>query len=51
MPYASTSDPWSCLFARVDLVKKFFPNGDIPMAAKEDIPENATQEKIIAKDN
>ena len=51
MPYASTSDPWSCLFARVDLVKKFFPNGDIPMAAKEDIPENATQEQIIAKDN
>ena len=51
MPYASTSDPWSCLFARVDLVKKFFPNGDIPMAAKADIPENATQEKIIAKDN
>ena len=51
MPYASTSGPWSCLFARVDLVKKFFPNGDIPMAAKEDIPENATQEKIIAKDN
>ena len=51
MPYASTSDPWSCLFARVDLVKKFFPNGDIPMAAKEDIPENATKEQIIAKDN
>ena len=37
MPYASTSDPWKCLFARVDLVKKFFPNGDIPKATDEDL--------------
>ena len=51
MPYASTSDPWKCFFARENMVEKFFPNKDIPMAAKEDIPENATQEKIIAKDN
>ena len=51
MPYASTGDPWKCFFARENMVEKFFPNKDIPMAAKEDIPENATQEKIIAKDN
>ena len=51
MPYASTGDPWKCFFARENMVEKFFPNKDIPMAAVEDIPENATQEKIIAKDN
>ena len=50
MPYASTSDSWKCLFARVDLVKKFFPNGDIPKAAKEDLVANADRDKIIAKD-
>lgn len=50
MPYASTSDSWKCLFARVDLVKKFFPNGDIPKAGKEDLVANADRDKIIAKD-
>ena len=50
MPYASTSDSWKCLFARVDLVKKFFPNGDIPKADKADLVANADRDKIIAKD-
>lgn len=50
MPYASTSDSWKCLFARVDLVKKFFPNEDIPKADKEDLVANADRDKIIAKD-
>ena len=51
MPYASTSDPWKCLFARVDLVKKFFPNEDIPKATKEDLLSNPSKDQMIAKDN
>ena len=63
MPYASTSDSWKCLFARVDLVKKFFPNEDIPKASKDDIVFKGTNDKgeevditpsrdqIIARDN
>lgn len=51
MPYASTSDPWKCLFARVDLVKKFFPNGDIPKATDQDLLANPSKEQVIAKDN
>ena len=51
MPYASTSDPWKCLFARVDLVKKFFPNGDIPKATDEDLLANPSKDQVIAKDN
>ena len=51
MPYASTSDPWKCLFARVDLVKKFFPNGDIPKATDEDLLSNPSKDLVIAKDN
>ena len=51
MPYASTSDPWKCLFARVDLVKKFFPNGDIPKATDEDLLTNPSKDQVIAKDN
>ena len=53
MPYASTSDPWKCLFARVDLVKKFFPNGDIPKATDEDLKNltNPSKDQVIAKDN
>ena len=51
MPYASTSDPWKCLFARVDLVKKFFPNEDIPKATKEDLLSNPSKDQVIAKDN
>ena len=51
MPYASTSDPWKCLFARVDLVKKFFPNGDIPKTTDEDLLSNPSKDQVIAKDN
>nr|WP_294765996.1 starch-binding outer membrane lipoprotein SusD [Prevotella sp.] len=51
MPYASTSDPWKCLFARVDLVKKFFPNEDIPKATDEDLLSNPSKEEVIAKDS
>ena len=51
MPYASTSDPWKCLFARVDLVKKFFPNGDIPKATDQDLLANPSKDQVIAKDN
>ena len=51
MPYASTGDPWKCLFARVDLVKKFFPNGDIPKATDEDLLSNPSKDQVIAKDN
>ena len=52
MPYVSTSDAWKCLFARVDLVKKFFPNEeDMPKAEKEDLINNPTKEQVIAKDN
>ena len=51
MPYASTSDPWKCLFARVDLVKKFFPNGDIPKATDEDLLSNPSKDQVIAKDS
>ena len=51
MPYASTSAPWKCLFARVDLVKKFFPNEDIPKATKEDLLSNPSKDQVIAKDN
>ena len=51
MPSASTADPWKCIFAREDLVKKFFPDGKIPMATTDDVLPNATKDQIIAKDN
>ena len=52
MPSASTADPWKCIFAREDLVKKFFPNGDdIPKATTDDVLPNATKDQVIAKDN
>ena len=51
MPYASTTDPWKCLFARVDLVKKFFPNEDIPKATDEDLLSNPSKDQVIAKDS
>lgn len=34
MPYMSTANGWSCNFARKELVQKFFPNLDIPMASE-----------------
>ena len=51
MPSASTADPWKCIFAREDLVKKFFPNKDIPMATTDDVLTDATKDQVIAKDN
>ena len=51
MPYASTGDPWKCMFAREDLVKKFIPDGKIPMATVDDVLKNPTKEEVIAKDN
>lgn len=63
MPYASTGDPWKCMFARENLIEKFFPNKDIPKASKDDIVFKGTNDKgeevditpsrdqIIARDN
>lgn len=50
MPNSFTSNYWSCNFARKDLVEKFFPNDDIPMATADDELKDATEEKVIAKD-
>lgn len=36
MPKMGTLNGWSCNFARQDLVEKFFPNLDIPMASESD---------------
>ena len=49
MPYAGTTNCWSCNYARPDLIKKFFPNGDIPMATSE-APKDATEAEIIDLD-
>jgi len=49
MPYAGTSNCWSCNYARPDLIYKFFPKGDIPMAA-EALADDASEEDIIAQD-
>lgn len=38
-------------FARVDLIKKFFPNGDIPKATDQDLLANPSKDQVIAKDN
>ena len=51
MPYASTGDPWKCMFARENLIEKFFPNKDIPMAKVDDVLSNPTQEEVRAKDS
>lgn len=51
MPSASTADPWKCIFAREDLVKKFIPDGKIPMATVDDVLKNPTKEEVIAKDS
>ncbi len=34
MPNSFTSNYWSCNFARKDLVEKFFPKDNIPMAGE-----------------
>ena len=35
MPYCNIDNYWSCNFARQDLVEKFFPDLDIPMATDD----------------
>lgn len=35
MPNCNIDNYWSCNFARKDLVEKFFPNDDIPMASDD----------------
>jgi hypothetical protein len=54
MPYCNTNNTWSCNFARVDLIKKFFPNLDIPRASKADVEANpvanVTENDVIAYD-
>lgn len=51
MPYMSTSNGWTCNFARKDLVEKFFPNDDIPMAEDADaLPAGYTEQDVINKD-
>jgi hypothetical protein len=49
MPYAGTSNCWSCNYARPNLIEKFFPNDNIPMSS-EDAPSGATESDIIALD-
>ena len=49
MPYAGTTNCWSCNYARPNLIEKFFPNGDIPMS-KEEAPNGSTEDEIIALD-
>lgn len=48
MPYAYTDNYWSCNFARKNLVEKFFPNDDIPMA--KDKITSIKEEDIINAD-
>ena len=50
MPNSYTSNYWSCNFARKDLVEKFFPNDDIPMATDNDLLDNPSEEEVIAQD-
>lgn len=49
MPYLGTTSAWSCNYARPDLIYKFFPKGDIPMATTA-AADDATEADIIAAD-
>jgi len=49
MPYAGTKNCWSCNYARPNLVEKFFPNDDIPMATDDGFA-GSTEDEIIAHD-
>lgn len=51
MPYSYTSNYWSCNFARKNLVEKFFPNDDIPMATDDDKISSSAEEDVVAQDN
>ena len=50
MPNSFTSNYWSCNFARKNLVEKFFPKDDIPMATADDELKDPTEEDVIKKD-
>ncbi len=55
MPYVNSDNYWSCNFARKDLVEKFFPNDDIPMASDNtgvdaDGDGTITEAEVIAFD-
>ena len=51
MPYAGTSNCWSCNFARPSLVQKFFPTlADCPVST-DAAPDGATEAEIIALDD
>lgn len=47
MPYANIDNYWSCNFARKDLVEKFFPNDDIPMASDEDFTNYCKANNLV----
>lgn len=51
MPYSYTSNYWSCNLARKNLVEKFFPNDDIPMATDDDKISSSAEEDVVAQDN
>ena len=62
MPYAGTTNCWSCNYARPNLIEKFFPKDDIPMLNDEKgekvdaykkahgIEKDFTEEQVIEAD-
>lgn len=48
MPYYYQTNPWQCIFARKDLIQKFFPALDIPMASSDDYAAYIKDNKIDA---
>lgn len=51
MPYSYTSNYWSCNIARKELVEKFFPKDDIPMATDDDKISSSDEADVVAQDN
>lgn len=43
MPYAGTKNCWSCNYARPNLIYKFFPKGNIPMADKAEAEDYSSK--------
>lgn len=50
MPYAGTSNCWSCNFSRAALVKKFFPELETIPHSTEAAPAGVSTDEIIALD-
>ena len=48
MPYYYQTNPWQCVFARKDLIQKFFPALDVPMANSDDYAAYIKDNKIDA---